>query len=263
LFRDQLAEYGVSPDAIKQIVIPHAHPDHVMAVPFLRTLLPNAKVVASEVAVPTLSAEKAVSFFAKLDDAVTDWLIQGGKVSEEHRRPPFEPMQIAVDDTLQEGDAVTVDGLSFQVLQTPGHSDCSLSFHEADQKLLIVSDALPYFLPDQDAWWPCYFGAYGAFVESMQRLAGLNAEVLCLGHHGAIRGADAVAKFFEDAINATETYHQRIVEETKAGKSPREIGGTLGTEMHERMQSLPADFFQKNCGLLAKLSLRHEGIEAG
>ena len=260
LCREQLDELGISAESIKQIVIPHAHPDHVMAVPYLKTLSPEATVAASEAAVPTLSAEKAISFFCKMDDAISEWLIKRGTITEQHRRPPFEPMQIAVDRALKEGDTVTVDGLSFQVLQTPGHSDCSLSFHEADRRLLLVSDALPYYMPDHDAWWPCYFTGYGAFMDSMRRLAELDVEVLCTGHYAVIREEENVKTFFNDAIAATEAYHQRIIAESQSGKSVREIAGQLGTEIHEKTQSLPVDFFQKNCGLLVKHSLRHEGI---
>ncbi len=38
------------------------------------------------------------------------------------------------------------------------------------------------------------------------------------------------------------------------------IAEGLGAEIHEKKPLLPLDFFQKNCGLLVKLSLQHEGI---
>ena len=260
MFRDQLEQAGIDAGMIKQIILPHAHPDHVMAVPFLRTLCPEATVAASQAAAAMLSVEKAIAFFCKLDDAVSNWLIERGVATEEQRRPAFEPLQIAVDRKLTEGDAVTVDGSSFQVIQTAGHSDCGLAFHETGQRILIISDAAPYYVPGTPNWWPCYFTGYAPFVESMQRLSGLDAEILCLGHQAAIRGADEIKTFFADAIAATEAYHNRIVEERQSGKSVREIAEQLGSEMHAVMPSLPLDFFQKNCGLLAKQSLRHAGV---
>jgi hypothetical protein len=36
----------------------------------------------------------------------------------------------------------------------------------------------------------------------------------------------------------------------------------LGAEVYARTQLMSLEFFQKNCGLLVKLSLRHEGIGA-
>jgi len=46
----------------------------------------------------------------------------------------------------------------------------------------------------------------------------------------------------------------------KAGKPVRQLAEELGAEVYAKTQLLPLDFFQKNCGLLIKQSLRHEGI---
>ena len=48
--------------------------------------------------------------------------------------------------------------------------------------------------------------------------------------------------------------------ETKAGKPVRQIAEELGAEIHRQTPLLPLDFFQKNCGLLVKQSLKHEGL---
>jgi hypothetical protein len=115
-------------------------------------------------------------------------------------------------------------------------------------------------LPEQDCWWPNYFSDYAANVASMERLAALEAEVLCLSHNAAIRGTEAVAAYFRDALAATRAYHERIVAEARSGKSAQAIAESLGAEVYQQTQLLPLDFFQKNCGLLVKSSLRHAGI---
>jgi len=262
VLHEQLSELGITSDFVGQVVVTHAHPDHVMAVPLMQQMFPGVSVLASEPAAKTLAFEKAVSFFCKMDDQLTGSLINAGMVTEEHRRPPLAENQIAVDRILKEGDTIDVDeGVAFKVLETPGHSDCSLSFHEPASGTLIVSDATGFYLPEPDYWWPNYFVDYGAYLESIKRLAELGAEVLCLSHNAVIRGAEDVATYFREAIAATEQYHQRIVDDAKSGKSVREIGEVLGSEVYEKTPLLPVEFFQKNCGLLAKLSLRHEGIE--
>jgi hypothetical protein len=40
----------------------------------------------------------------------------------------------------------------------------------------------------------------------------------------------------------------------------RQLAEELGAEIHQHTPLLPLDFFQKNCGLLVKQSLKHEGI---
>jgi hypothetical protein len=60
----------------------------------------------------------------------------------------------------------------------------------------------------------------------------------------------------------TKAYHARIVDAAKAGQTVREIAATLGAEVYEKTPLMPLDFFQKNCALLVKQSLKHEGIRA-
>jgi len=257
----QMEQEGIDSASVREIVITHAHPDHVMAVPLFQNVFPNAQVVGSKVAAGTLAVEKAVGFFCKMDDGLTEALIKQGTVAEEHRRPALSENKITIDRVVGDRDTIDVADASFQVLETLGHSDCSLSFHESNRGILIISDATGFYMPAHVAWWPAYFADYGAYVDSIKRLASLNAEVLCLSHNGAITGAAEVKAYFAGALSATESYHQRILAETKAGKSVREIAEQLGAEIHEKTPIMPLDFFQKNCGLLVKLSLKHEGIE--
>lgn len=260
VLQQQIDRLGIDPDFVKQIIVTHAHPDHVMAVPMFRKMFTGATVSASKAAAGTLSVEKAVSFFAKVDQGLTGSLLAAGSIGEEHRPEPLAVMQIAVDRLLAGGDTVAVGSMSFDVLETPGHSDCSLSFHEPAAGILVISDATGYYLGDHNWWWPNYFTGYAEYLDSMRRLSALPAEVLCLSHNGAVTGADDVKAYFDGAIAATEAYHQRIVAEAREGKAPREIAEQLGREVHEKTQLMPLDFFQKNCGLLVKQSMKHEGM---
>ena len=261
VLREQVEQLGIAPDFVKQAVVTHAHPDHVMAVPALREIFPGVEVSASEVALKTLSVEKAVSFFCKMDKALTDSLVAGGLASEEQCAEALAEMRITIDRALADGDKITVGGLSIEVLQTPGHSDCSICLYEPAGRVLVASDATGFYLPEKSFWWPCYFGGYAAHLATIERLAAMDAEVLCLGHNCAITGAADVKQYLADALAATQAYHQRIVDEAKSGKSVREIAGQLGSDVYQQSPLLPVDFFQKNCSILVKQSLAHEGIE--
>ncbi len=259
LLAGQLEQLGIDPATVKQIIVPHAHPDHVMALPLMLKLFPDATLAASAVGAKTLSVEKAIALFCRLDDAISDAMAAAGTIPKEHRREELDEMCIPVDRIIEDGDKIEIDSVVFDVIKTLGHSDCSLTFHQPEQGILIASDAIPYLMPQKDSWWPCYFANYGQYLESMRRLQGLDASVLCMGHRAAITGRDEVRAFFDQIIEATETYHKRIIDETKAGKDPRAIAEMLGSEIHEKTGLLPLDFFQKNCMLLVKQSLKHEG----
>jgi 2-aminobenzoylacetyl-CoA thioesterase len=263
VLQQQLDDLQIDGGRIRQLIVTHAHPDHVMAVPAMRQRYPGIQVIASETAAQTLAVDKVVSFFAKMDDALTDSLIEHQLFAETQRRAPLADHCIAVDRTVREGDTIEVDeGVAFQVLQTPGHSDCSLSFYQPETKILVISDATGYYMPQFRDWWPNYFGGYDAYVKSIERLAEIDAELLGLSHNGAVRGAGAIRDYFRDVLAATRAYHQRIVQAIQAGRTVREVAEELGREVHERTPLMPLDFFQKNCGLLVKASLQHEGIAA-
>jgi glyoxylase-like metal-dependent hydrolase (beta-lactamase superfamily II) len=256
LLKQQLHELGVGPQYVRQAVIMHAHPDHVMAIPALREMFPGLSVMASGVAAAMLTSEKTIGFFRQIDSVLTE-ILRKSVAAAETPAPPFN--RIAVDRVVGDGDAIAVDELSWTVLATPGHSDCSISLHEASRGLLAISDASGYYLPASNTWWPNYFSGYAAYVGSLERLAALDAEVLCLSHNGAVLGRDDVRAYFAGAISSTRQYHERIVAESTAGKPVRQLAEELGAEIHRQAPLLPLDFFQKNCGLLVKQSLKHAG----
>lgn len=255
--KEQLADLDIADDEVKQVIITHAHPDHVMAVPFFREMFPNITVCASKIAAGTLAIEKAVGFFSKIDGMLTESLIKSGSIGEKHRPEPMKEKQIGVDRVLADGDTVTVGQRTFNVLETPGHSDCSLSFYESASGLLIISDVTGFYRPDPDYFWPNYFSGYGDTLHSMKRLVALNAEILFLSHNAVITGTDDVKTFFDNALEATEAYHKRIVAELESGKTPEAIANQLGVEVHKQTPMLNVEFFQKNCGLLVKQSAKY------
>lgn len=254
---EQLAGLDIAAGIVGQVIITHAHPDHVMAVPAFRAMFEGVTVCASEIAAKTLSVEKAVGFFCKIDGMLTEALIKAGSITDKHRPEPLAENTIPVDRILAEGDTVAIGDLKFDCLATPGHSDCSLSFHEPTAGILIVSDATGFYLPDSDCFWPCYFTDYGAYLESIRRLAGLDAEIMCLSHNAVIKGREAVKAFFDAAIAATEGCHKRILAETEEGKCSEMIGNELGSEIYEKTQLMSEGFFQKNCALLVKESIKY------
>lgn len=262
LLAEHLAQLKLPAESVKQIAVTHGHPDHVMAVPAFKRMFPGAKVLASAQAAAVMGNEKAVGFFNKMDGVLTDWLLKNGAITEQQRPTALTEFKIPVDVVLKEGDVVSVGSLRFNVLATPGHSDCHLCFFEPTCKALVASDTTGFYVPQPSAgWWPGYFTDYGQYIAGLRRLEELGAEVLCLSHNAAIVGAAEVKAYFAGAISTTEAYHQRIVDAVKAGKPLRELVEQLGGEAHALAGRLPLDFFQKSCQLLIKHSLRYAGIE--
>lgn len=104
---------------IAQIVITHAHIDHVGAVAAL----------VDEYACPVLMHAEAEPMLKQLPSQALMMGLRFGKVP-------------AVDGYIEEGQVVNVGGLAFTALYTPGHAPGHLAFLSAEEGLVISGDAL-------------------------------------------------------------------------------------------------------------------------
>jgi glyoxylase-like metal-dependent hydrolase (beta-lactamase superfamily II) len=104
---------------LKQIVITHAHIDHVGGALRLKQAT-GAPVLLNENDLPLL----------KMMDVQAGWL---GVAAPEVAAP---------DDNAREGLVVGISNHKAQVLHTPGHTQGSICLHFADEKLLFAGDTL-------------------------------------------------------------------------------------------------------------------------
>lgn len=104
---------------IAQIIITHAHIDHVGAVAAL----------VDEYSCPVLMHAEAEPMLKQLPNQALMMGLRFGKVP-------------AVDSYIEDGDVVEVGGLRFEALYTPGHAPGHLAFYAAEQGLVISGDAL-------------------------------------------------------------------------------------------------------------------------
>jgi len=104
---------------VKQILITHAHIDHIAGAAKLKALT-GAPILYNPNDLPLV----------KMMDMQAAWL--GMPTPEVH--PP--------DDTLQDGRVIAIAGLTGQILHTPGHTQGSICLHIPDENLLIAGDTL-------------------------------------------------------------------------------------------------------------------------
>jgi glyoxylase-like metal-dependent hydrolase (beta-lactamase superfamily II) len=112
----RLTELGLK---LKQILVTHAHIDHVGGALQLKRLT-GAPILLNENDLPLL----------KMMDSQAAWL----GITPPETAPP--------DENLAEGLTVGLDHYPAQVLYTPGHTQGSICLHFAPLKLLIAGDTL-------------------------------------------------------------------------------------------------------------------------
>ena len=104
---------------VKQILITHAHIDHIAGAARLKKLT-GAPILYNPRDLPLV----------KMMDAQAAWL-------------GMEPPEVAPpDDTLDDGRVISITGLAGNILHTPGHTQGSVCLHLPAQNMLLAGDTL-------------------------------------------------------------------------------------------------------------------------
>ena len=114
-----VAELSKHQLTLKQIVITHAHIDHIAGAQQLKRLT-GAPIFYSQLDLPLV----------KMMDVQAGWL---GIATPEVAAP---------DDNLADGRSIVIAGLTGTVLHTPGHTEGSSCLYLPEQSLLIAGDTL-------------------------------------------------------------------------------------------------------------------------
>jgi glyoxylase-like metal-dependent hydrolase (beta-lactamase superfamily II) len=104
---------------VKQILITHAHIDHIAGAARLKAVT-GAPILYNQNDLPLV----------KMMDMQAGWL----GIATPDVRPP--------DDTLEDGRIISITGLTGSILHTPGHTQGSVCLYIPAHKLLLAGDTL-------------------------------------------------------------------------------------------------------------------------
>jgi len=192
---ESLDRIGRSPSDVEAVVLTHGHPDHIGSAEHLRTTY-GIPVLAHELEAPNARGDRIEQVSERVlltmlwRPAVFLWLrdillLKAAKVER------LGDLELFVEQQLD------VPGAP-RVVPTPGHTSGHCSLHLPDRGVLLVGDALmtahalvrvpgPQLLPD-------FFNTDTTQARaSLERLRGLDADVVVPGHGPAFRGSPAAA----------------------------------------------------------------------
>ncbi|HOY62762.1 MAG TPA: MBL fold metallo-hydrolase [bacterium] len=197
---------GVSPDVL---IAPHGHFDHAGAASRWRKELPNAEICASEPAAALLSNPNNLPPYIRSMKSSSDNPFFKFVFPLAEAEPFIEPLTF--DTILKDGDEIDLGNEKLEVIETPGHSACSLSFFHPGSASLFISDACGLPLPSGRIW-PSAFLDKDLYKQSISRLMQYNASHVCAGHSVPMSNPDHNKRFFEKNISATDNFFQRVSE---------------------------------------------------
>jgi glyoxylase-like metal-dependent hydrolase (beta-lactamase superfamily II) len=150
---------------VHQIVITHAHEDHIGGLALLRRQFPAAQVYASRQAIPLIEnpARLGMQWYRRLLWGVPEG-VEGVQSLD------------CVDDRVTAGE------FTLRAIETPGHSRDHVSYFEPRYRWLFCGDA---FIGGRDVAWTPEFDLFGV-ISSLRTLASLRPERLFPGS-GTVR----------------------------------------------------------------------------
>ena len=196
--------------------------------PPLKKSFEGLQIGASRRAVDIMQRPRAVQTMAQLSTEVKQWVDKSDP--DLTQSVAFEPFQ--VDWVLAEGDRIDMgNGMSVEVLETPGHTWDSLSYYIPEKKWLFVGEAGGILGPS--GFSSTEFAAdFDAYMQSLARLAELEVDLVCQSHFQLFFGKDAANLFgrslkaalefktqVQDLLNREHGNVGKVVELIKASES--------------------------------------------
>jgi glyoxylase-like metal-dependent hydrolase (beta-lactamase superfamily II) len=145
---------------------------------------------------------------------------------------PFQPFE--ADMELKDGQIIELgQGLTVEVLSTPGHTRDHTSYYIPEKKFLIASEASGC-LDATGAVIVEFLADYDLYLSSLKRLAELPVEILCQGHRLVFVGRDEVRAFFDRSLKATTHFKNRVCELLDAeGRSLENVVMQIKAEQYD------------------------------
>jgi glyoxylase-like metal-dependent hydrolase (beta-lactamase superfamily II) len=243
-----LDEYDLEPSDIEHVLLTHSHTDHVGQL--------QAVLEAGDAAVyaPRRVIERFDRSLEEVEAATRRNLTEAG-VEAVYREPVVEHLVDAhernraalstemVDHWIEDGERVSIAGLSFEAIYTPGHHCTHLCYGATigDEQVLFSGDMA--IEPFRAAAIQVNFDdgvdeGVAAFFEALDRLADHSFDRVYPGH-GPVhdRFADAIEESASDLQNRVDRCAEAV--EASDGITAAEVAERQAEDMEERARILP------------------------
>jgi glyoxylase-like metal-dependent hydrolase (beta-lactamase superfamily II) len=181
----QMKEFGLDPAKVTKFLMLHSHFDHAGIVPYFKRTYPKIEVLASTAAWNIFAMPKAITImnsFSQLSAGQTG-------TAEALKAYDVEWRDDITGTIVGEGSKIDLGGVTLNILETPGHTNCSVTAYEPDLKALFPSDAAG--IPYRDLLFPSMNTNAVQFLESLEKMKPLSVSIFCADHYGYITGDEA------------------------------------------------------------------------
>ena len=212
-----LSAMGFDLADLRAVISSHCDFDHTGGNAALAAAAPHVEFLAGRADVPMTEDVELLIAGRYGEFAARDGFDDPPETTAEVRRSTaLVPVQRALDG----GETFDLGDRTIEVLAVPGHSPGHLALWDAENRTLVISDAvLGETVPTADgrpAFPPTYRDTV-AYVDSIHRLSALDADLLLTAHYPVFEGED-VNRFLDASLAYTDRIDRVIADVLAAGE---------------------------------------------
>lgn len=196
------------------VLLSHSHYDHIGALPYVKQEWPDAVVFGAEHASDILPRPGARKLMKELGEAARDRFSPGSDTEI-----LIDPL--AVDKIIGEGDRISLGDRGFTVLETKGHTDCSLTFILEPDSIMFTSESTG-ILERLDYIHTPILKSYEDSMDSFKKCREYKVKRIVLPHFGLIP-EDFNEPYWELYEKEVEDKRKYLAELKKEGISQDEV----------------------------------------
>ena len=234
-------------ESLDIILMSHTHYDHIGAMPYLIDKWPGIKVMGAEKAVSVFASETARATMKRLGEVAAGIY---GAPGERVRDIKVDGMR--VDRVLKEGDTVDLGGRYLRVYETPGHTDCSLTYHLLPDDILFLTESVG-LVRGPKLMHASILKDYRQCIASARKCAAIGSKHLVSCHYGLVPEWYS-EQYFTDFLRVAEEQYGLVRDMMARGEDRdaiiKEYTARYWSDI--RGNSQPFDAFMENTRIIVR-----------